>query len=74
MWGGPGWGGPNVSTRTEGSLYIDLIDVKSKELVWQGRGVGTLNNMTNIDKKEARIREFVAEILRKYPPNALASN
>lgn len=74
-WGwGPGWGwggawGPNVSTRTEGSLYIDLIDAKDKELVWQGRGVGTLNNVKNIEKKEERIRQFVSEILSEYPPS-----
>lgn len=74
MWGGAGWGGPNVSTRTVGSLYIDLIDAKSKELVWQGKGDGTLHTGNNIDKKEARIREFVSQILEKYPPNALASN
>jgi len=73
---GPGFGagfGPNVSTRTEGSLYIDLIDNKNKELVWQGRGVGTLNNIKNIEKKEKRIKEFVSEILGKYPP-AIAAN
>ena len=33
------WGGGNqfntVTTRTEGVLYIDLIDTKQKELVWQ---------------------------------------
>ncbi|RNC92711.1 MAG: DUF4136 domain-containing protein [Allomuricauda sp.] len=79
VWG-PGWGwggawGPNVSTRTQGSLYIDLIDAKNKELVWQGRGVGTLNNTKNIEKKEARIREFVGEILQAYPPaRAVAAN
>lgn len=79
LWG-PGWGwgggfGPNVSTRTEGSLYIDLIDAKNKELVWQGRGVGTLNNTNNIDKKEERIRLFVSEILEAYPPNkSIATN
>lgn len=76
-WGfGPGWGGgfgPNVSTRTEGSLYIDLIDNKNKGLVWQGRGVGNLNNTKNIDKKEERIREFVSEIMSAYPPNQVAS-
>lgn len=71
---GLGWGGGNnVSTRTEGSLYIDLIDAKNKELVWQGRGVGTLNNTKNIEKKEVRIKEFVSEILKAYPPNALAA-
>lgn len=76
-WGGfgPGWGwgGSAVSTRTEGSLYIDLIDAKKKELIWQGKGVGTLGNTKNIAKKEARIQQFVSEILEEYPPNAIAS-
>ena len=67
-WGGTGYYGRNVSTRTQGSLYIDLIDAKNKELVWQGRGVGTLYNTQNIEKKEERIKEFVSEILQKYPP------
>ncbi|WP_435623372.1 DUF4136 domain-containing protein [Flagellimonas sp.] len=75
---GFGWGGgfgPNVTTRTEGSLYIDVIDTKKKELVWQGRGVGTLNNIKNIEKKEKRIKQFVSEILEKYPTaSQLAAN
>ncbi|MEK6153467.1 DUF4136 domain-containing protein [Flavobacteriaceae bacterium 3-367] len=72
FWGGPGWGGSTVSTSTEGSLYIDLIDTKKKELVWQGKGKGTLNTRS-IEKKEQRIREFVSQILKEYPP-AIASN
>lgn len=67
---GPGWAGgwgPNVSTRTEGSLFIDLIDNRNKSLVWQGRGIGTLNNTDNVEKKEERIKEFVAEIMSAYP-------
>lgn len=75
---GPGWGwgwggwGPNVSTRTQGSLYIDLIDNKNRELVWQGKGEGTLSNTKNIEKKEQRIKEFVSQILEQYPPNSVA--
>ena len=75
---GPGWGwawggwGPNVSTRTQGSLYIDLIDTKNRELVWQGKGEGTLANTKNIEKKEQRIKEFVSQILEQYPPNSVA--
>lgn len=72
-WGGAGWGGSQVSTTTEGSLYIDLVDANSKELVWQGKGVGNINNIKNIEKKEARIKEFVSEILMQYPPNAVAA-
>ncbi|WP_299889412.1 DUF4136 domain-containing protein [uncultured Lacinutrix sp.] len=63
------WGNrSNVSTSTQGSLYIDLIDAKKKELVWQGKGEGYLSSSSNIDKKEARIKEFVTEIMTKYPP------
>ncbi|WP_340064838.1 DUF4136 domain-containing protein [Ascidiimonas aurantiaca] len=74
-WGwGPGWGwGGNfstVTTRTEGVLYIDIINAENKELVWQGKGTGYLTD--NMEKKEARIREFVREILLQYPPQSLA--
>ena len=70
-WGAPGWGWgwnmqPNVSTRTQGVLFVDLIDAKKKELVWQGQGTGYLS--TNMDKKEERIKEFVTKIMEKYPP------
>jgi hypothetical protein len=77
--GGWGWGGlggwgmgmnqqPAVSTSTEGVLYIDLIDAEKKELVWQGTGTGYLQTRGNVDKKEARIKEFVMKIMEKYPP------
>lgn len=70
FYGGPGMYGNQVSTRTEGSLYIDLIDAKDKQLVWQGKGVGSLYQTKKIEKKEARIKEFVSEILEAYPPRA----
>ena len=71
-WGGGYWG-PYVSSYTEGALFIDLIDAKTKQLVWQGKGVGTLSRYKKIEKKEQRIREFVYEIMRQYPPDALVS-
>ncbi|WP_027077676.1 DUF4136 domain-containing protein [Maribacter antarcticus] len=77
-WGpglGWGWGGGNfVSTSTEGSLYIDLVDTQSKQLVWQGKGEGTLANTKNIQKKEQRIKEFVSQIMEQYPPSGVATN
>ncbi|MDC1161965.1 DUF4136 domain-containing protein [Tenacibaculum sp.] len=68
----PWYYGPSpvtVSQYTEGTLFIDLIDGKTKELVWQGIGTGALR-MSNVEKKEARIKEFVAEIMAKYPPGS----
>lgn len=61
------WGGNTMVTRhTEGSLYIDIIDAKKKELIWQGEGEGVLTK--DRDKKEALIQEFVSKILEQYPP------
>jgi len=73
-WGAPGWGWgwnmqPNVSTRTQGVLFVDLIDANKKELVWQGQGTGYLSS--NMEKKEQRIKEFVAKIMEKYPPGSM---
>jgi len=68
-WGwGPRWGMgySNVYTTPEGTLYIDLIDAKTKELVWQGEGSGYLTK--NTEEKDARIKEFVDKILAQYPP------
>ena len=74
-WGGfsPRWGWgwnnqPSISTSTEGVLYIDLIDANKKELVWQGMGTGYLSK--KMEKKDERIKEFVSEIMMKYPPEA----
>ena len=72
-WGwGYGWGWPHnniatVSSQTNGILFIDLIDAKSKQLVWQGKGRGFINEYSN--KRDQRIQEFVSEILKNYPPN-----
>ena len=61
------WGGQNfVTTSTEGTLFIDLIDARKKELVWEGEGIGYLTE--NRSLKEKQINKFVAKILAQYPP------
>lgn len=63
----PYWGGTaSVYTNTEGTLIIDLIDAKKKELIWQGEGVGYLTK--NTAKKDENIKCFVTQILAQYPP------
>ena len=62
------WGGNQtaVNQYTEGTLYIDLIDAKKKEMIWQGEGNGNLTQKS--DKKDEVINEFVTRILEQYPP------
>jgi hypothetical protein len=62
-----GFGGNNiVSSNIEGTLYIDFIDARKNELVWQGLGTGILS--LNMKKKEEKINKIVNEILEEYPP------
>ena len=64
------WGGGsnlNINQYTEGTLFIDIIDANKKELLWQGIGSGVLTTR-NVEQKEERVKEFVNEILLKYPP------
>lgn len=58
----------NATKSTEGTLFIDFIDASKKELAWQGVGVGLLNFTDDKVKKDERIKEFVIEIMKKYPP------
>jgi Domain of unknown function (DUF4136) len=62
MWGN----NTSVNRYTEGTLTIDIIDAKKKELIWQGQGEGVLTG--NADKKDKLINEFVTKILAQYPP------
>lgn len=70
-WGwSPYWGmGMNhstISTTPEGTLILNFVDSKTKQLIWQGQGTGYLT--TNRAKKEAVIKDFVVKILAQYPP------
>ncbi|MCF4101206.1 DUF4136 domain-containing protein [Gillisia sp. M10.2A] len=71
-WGWYPWywgaGANTISTTSEGTLYIDLIDAEGKELVWQGMGTAALAKEVN--RKQERINEIVKKILEKYPPGA----
>ncbi len=55
-----------VNSYPEGTLYIDFIDAKKKEMIWQGEGQGALTQKSN--DKDGLINEFVTKILEQYPP------
>jgi hypothetical protein len=66
-WNPYGWGTvTSVTNYSEGTLTIDIIDAKKKELIWQGEGEGVLTKKT--EKKDENIKEFVDKILAQYPP------
>ncbi len=78
-WGyySPGWAygygwGPGYSSTTihkvdykEGTLIIDIFDSKTKNLIWQGIGVGEVKK--NSDNRDARLSRAISHIFRRYP-------
>jgi hypothetical protein len=68
------WGGGfssttiNYDSYTEGTLFIDMIDAAKNQLVWQGRGTGTVNPDISAQKREQNINYAVKQIFVKYPP------
>lgn len=68
------WGGGfstttiNYDSYIEGTLFIDMIDEAKKQLVWQGRGVKTLEPDASASTKEKNINSAVKSIFAKYPP------
>ena len=61
---------PVGGTRThkEGTLVIDMIDAKTKDLLWQGWGSRTVHEDTDPERLTALVNEVVGEILANYPP------
>ena len=59
-----------ITQSVQGTLFIDLIDAKKRELAWQGMGTGSFRPAQNVEKKEERLKGFVSEIMASYPPGA----
>jgi hypothetical protein len=78
-WGyGYGWygyGGMGMATTTVteipvGTLMIDLVDAKKKELVWRGVASDTLNTdpSRTAEDREKKLRDVAAQMFAGYPP------
>ena len=63
-----GWGGydTHVQQYVEGTLNIDIVDARRKQLVWEGVAVGRVTDKQR-EQRQAAINAAVAEIFSKYP-------
>ena len=68
-WGMRG-GGVSTIHYQEGTLILDFIDPKSKNLIWRGVGKKVLSGKTSPEESEKTINTAVEEILKKYPPSS----
>lgn len=68
----PGWyGGVEVYQYDEGTMVVDFVDAKTKELIYRGTVTAEVNrgNM-DMKKRQKRITEAVEKILKDFPPKS----
>ncbi|HAK77488.1 MAG TPA: hypothetical protein DCM71_11390 [Runella sp.] len=63
-WGGGGY--PYQTQYTEGTLVIDILDAKTKEVLWEGVAQGTLSG--KINRIQNQINSSVRKMFTKYYP------
>ena len=57
-----------VTQYTQGKLVIDLIDAKTKQLVWRGVASRRVPSFDSPQERDKYVRETVAAIFKKFPP------
>ncbi len=73
-YGGYGWrrgvavGSSDVRVYDEGTLVLDVIDPRTKSLIWRGTAKAVVDPDRSPEEREARIREAVEELLGRFPP------
>ncbi|MFO1451944.1 MAG: DUF4136 domain-containing protein [Opitutaceae bacterium] len=60
---GRGLGHQDLDTYKEGSLYVDVFDARTRELIWRGSAVAEVSGMP----ETTQLKETVRTIISRYP-------
>jgi Domain of unknown function (DUF4136) len=69
-WWGPYGGYTNISYYKEGTLVLDIVDFKNKELAWRGTGTDVIRNYSSGNDMQKDIDDAVTKILANFPPGS----
>jgi hypothetical protein len=71
-WYGPWWGPygdrTDVSYYEEGTLIIDIVDAKKKELTWRGMASAAAKDLSNAEDMKKYFDEIIEHIFKDFPP------
>ncbi len=73
---GPGWGAGRglmtsdtyVRQYEQGTLIVDIVDPRTKRLVWRGSAQAEVYSYATPEQREARIDDAVGQILERFRP------
>jgi hypothetical protein len=74
---GPGWGGgmgPPTETIVreydQGTLVLDVVDTRTKRLVWRGSAQAEVSENRSPEARDERLNEAVTRMLAGFPPGS----
>jgi hypothetical protein len=72
-WGwGAGWGTTTTDVRVReivvGTLAIDMVDAKRKQIAWRGLGTKEIDVTAKPEKRDSNINKAIEKIFKNYPP------
>ena len=67
-WGGYGYGTTtHVSQYTEGTVNVDMVDIRQKRMIWEGVAIGRVDEKKKNENLRQDIMTGVAEMFEGYP-------
>ena len=66
----PYWGTSHVDVYQykQGTLVLDIIEAKSKDLIWRGVAQGTIQERATPEEREEKLGLAVGKLLDNFPP------
>jgi Domain of unknown function (DUF4136) len=69
-WRGPYWNTAHVEQIPIGTLMVDLIDTKAKELVWRGSASRIVDADETPKDRDEKVQEAVNKLFDGFPPKS----
>lgn len=71
-WGPPPFGGRDVwvTYYTQDTLLVDMVDAKTKKLIWRGVANRRMPNFKSPAERDTYVRESVNAIFQHFPPGS----
>ena len=72
-WGGYRWsanrfGSARVSEITTGTVIVDLVDAKSKTIIWRGTATKEVDTKADPEKRDRNVNRAAEKLFKNYPP------
>jgi hypothetical protein len=57
----------------EGTLILDVVSPRTRQLVWRGSATAEVNQTADQERRDERLREAVRKMLERFPPTFSAA-